>query len=432
MTPTAFLNMCMSRLTFAAWIKLYSQRPLHEATNQNVIRHLTHLEDLVLTKYASGAQEALQTIKSLAKFLKGHANAPVNLTVKIDGAPAIVAGHDPEDGKFFVGTKGAFSKTPRIAKTPDDLKKLYSQKPGLLETMQVAFETLKGLNFTHILQGDVLFTPTLKQELTVSGDKYITFKPNTIIYGVPVESDMGKKIAAAQFGICFHTTYTGSSLATVRAEANANIKTLNPPANVVLFSSQYQDLSGTITFTSAEQETLRTLIAEIETRTRKMRNNAFLKTLASSALLQSEFMIFQNSLVREGESITLSPKVFVSRLNAYLTLRGQKESNTKKTDAGKATAYNKYQQIQMIIAETEDGLVDLLAWQQAIISAKTFIIQKLNTTGTLSTFYSSDKGVIVGHHEGFVAADRKGQFVKLVDRAEFSRLNLTQGRFRQK
>lgn len=420
----------MAYLPFSKWNVCYGRTPLREDTTRNVIQHLTHLEDLVLTKYADGAQEALRTLQGLTKFFEGHANAPVNLTVKIDGAPAIIAGNDPADGKFFVGTKGAFAKTPKIAKTPADLKTLYGDKPGLLATMQVAFDTLKSLKFTHILQGDVLFTPTLKQSLTVFGDKYITFKPNTIIYGVPVDSEMGKKIAAAKFGVCFHTTYTGASLATLRAEAGANIKALKPTANVVLVSSRYQDLSGTLTFTSAEHNTLRTLIAEIETRTRKMGANAFLKALTDSALLQSEFMIFQNSLVRGGESITLSPKVFVDRLNAHLQTRADAEGATKKTDTGKTRTQTKYQELQTLVSDTEDALVDVLAWQHAVISAKTFIIQKLNAPGTLGTFYSSDKGVIAGQHEGFVAVDHQGNFVKLVDRGEFSRLNLTQGRFR--
>lgn len=419
----------MLYLTFSEWKECYGSTALHEADEKNVIKHLTHLEDLVITKYAGGAQEAVRTLHGLSKFFEGHTNAPVNLTVKIDGAPAIIAGHDPADGKFFIGTKGAFAKTPRIAKSLEDVKTLYGDKPGLLSTMQVAFETLKSLKFTHILQGDVLFTPSIKQPMTVFGEKYITFKPNTIIYGVPATSDLGKQIAGARFGVCFHTTYTGTSLSTLRAESGANIAALKPTSKVVLVSSRYQDLSGTLTFTSAEHDTLQTLLTDIDARTRKMGGNAFLHALSASPLLQSEFMIFQNSLVRGGESITLSPKVFVARLIAHLTARGEAEGATKKTPAGKSGSSTKYQQLQRIVTETEDALVDVLAWQQAVISAKTFIIQKLNTPGILGTFYSSDKGVVSGQHEGFVAVDRQGNFVKLVNRSEFSRLNLTQGRF---
>ena len=38
----------------------------------------------------------------------------VNMTVKWDGAPAIICGVNPENGKFFVGTKSVFNKTPKI------------------------------------------------------------------------------------------------------------------------------------------------------------------------------------------------------------------------------------------------------------------------------------------------------------------------------
>lgn len=421
----------MAYLPFTKWSACYGVSTLREATEQqNVVKHLTHLEDLVLTKYADGAQEALNTLTGLTKFFEGHANAPVNLTVKIDGAPAIIAGHDPADGKFFVGTKGAFAKTPKIAKTPADLKTLYGDKPGLLATMQVAFDTLKTLKFTHILQGDVLFTPSLKQSLTVFGEPYITFKPNTIIYGVPTASDLGKKISAAKFGICFHTTYTGTSLGTLRAESGANIAALKPTPKVVIISSRYQDLSGTLTFTSAETDTLHGLIADIKTRTQALGKNAFLRALASNTLLQNEFMIFQNALVRGGESITLSPKVFMARFMAHITARATADAGTKKSEAGKSASQTKYQQLQTILTETEDALVEVLAWQQAVISAKTFIIRKLNAPGTLGTFYASHTGIVAGQHEGFVAVDRQGNFVKLVDRSEFSRLNLTQGRFR--
>lgn len=125
----------MAYLPFTQWKECYGSETLREANERNVIQHLTHLEDLVITKYADGAQEALTTLQGLSKFFEGHANAPVNLTVKIDGAPAIIAGHDPADGKFFIGTKGAFAKTPRIAKSPEDLKTLYGDKPGRLTTM---------------------------------------------------------------------------------------------------------------------------------------------------------------------------------------------------------------------------------------------------------------------------------------------------------
>lgn len=416
----------MEILPFATW------QSLHEADERTVIKHLTHAEDLVVTDYVKGAQQAARMLNGLASFFRGHANAPVNITVKIDGAPAIVAGNDPSDGVFFIGTKGAFAKTPKIAKSVAEIKQIYAGKGGLIDTMTVAFTALKKIwpSGKVIFQGDILFTPELKIRQVIEGQNYVTFKPNTIVYGVPVDSDLGKQILAAQFGVSFHTTYTGDTLETLHATSGATTTMMKRSSAVMLVSSRYQDLSGTLSFTKAETTALQALLVDIQSRTAKLSGNKFLSTLKATPLLQSEFMIFQNSLVRGGEPIALSPKLFVARLGAHLTARGQQNSDTKRSDAGKTATTQKYAALIQIVAEQEEGLVDILAWQHTVTVAKTFIINKLNTTGALKTFYMSNTGIVSGHHEGFVAADRHGNFVKLVDRMEFSHLNLTQSRFR--
>ena len=420
----------MKILPFTTWQSLHSS--LHEASDRPVITHLTHVEDLVITDYVKGAQQAARMLSGLTAFFGGHANAPVNISVKIDGAPSIVAGNDPRDGVFFIGTKGAFAKTPRIAKSVAEIKQLYAGKDGLIDTMTVAFTALKKVWPTGkvVLQGDVLFTPALKTRQVIDGQNYITFKPNTIVYGLPAESDLGKQVIAAEFGVCFHTTYTGDTLETLYAAPGAITTGLKQSGAVVLFSSRYQDLSGTLTFTKTETTTLQTLLADIKSRTTKLSGNEFLSLLKSTPLLQSELMIFQNTLVRSGEPITLSPKMFVARFGAHLVARGQQNADTKRSDAGKNTTTQKYAALVEIVSEYEEGLVDILAWQHAATLAKTFMINKLNTVGALKTFQASDTGMVAGNHEGFVATDRRGNFVKLVDRMEFSRLNLTQGRFR--
>ena len=57
--------------------------------------HLEHPEDSILT----GDLSVLDWFSTNA-----------HLSVKMDGAPAIVAGINPENGKRFVGTKSVFNK----------------------------------------------------------------------------------------------------------------------------------------------------------------------------------------------------------------------------------------------------------------------------------------------------------------------------------
>ena len=57
--------------------------------------HLEHPEDTILT----GDLSVLDAF-----------TADNHYSVKIDGSPAIVWGTNPENGKFFVGTKSVFNK----------------------------------------------------------------------------------------------------------------------------------------------------------------------------------------------------------------------------------------------------------------------------------------------------------------------------------
>ena len=74
--------------------------------------HLEHIEDEILNFGISGGRSAINFLRSLRDMLTGSASRSVDVTVKWDGAPAIFCGTDPEDGRFFVGTKGVFSKSP--------------------------------------------------------------------------------------------------------------------------------------------------------------------------------------------------------------------------------------------------------------------------------------------------------------------------------
>ena len=68
------------------------------------------------------AENAIAFLKSLQKMLVGNSSKKVNVTVKWDGA-LIVCGIDPENNKFFVGTKSVFNRTPKINYTVSDINR---------------------------------------------------------------------------------------------------------------------------------------------------------------------------------------------------------------------------------------------------------------------------------------------------------------------
>ena len=171
--------------------------------------HLEHLEDEIINYGVDGGRAAINFLRSLRDMLAGSSRSSVNMTVKWDGAPAIFAGIDPSDGKFFVAKKSVFNVNPKLYKTT---KEIDDDLSGTLNAkFKVALAELSKLGIKGVLQGDLMFTDDIENE-TIDGVKYLTFQPNTIVYAVPVNSDLGKTINKANLGIVWHTTYSGNEL----------------------------------------------------------------------------------------------------------------------------------------------------------------------------------------------------------------------------
>ena len=136
-----------------------------------------------------GGRAAINFMRSLRDMLSGASRSSVNMTVKWDGAPAIFAGIDPEDNKFFVAKKSVFNVEPKLYKTEaeidDDLSGTLNSK------FKIALAEFSKLGITGVLQGDLMFTDDV-EKTTIDGTKYYTFQPNTIVYAVPQDSDLGK------------------------------------------------------------------------------------------------------------------------------------------------------------------------------------------------------------------------------------------------
>ena len=72
--------------------------------------YMGHLEDNILNGGVIGTREAIHYLQALRDMLAGNAKENINVTIKWDGSPAIFAGIDPTDNKFFVAKKGIFNK----------------------------------------------------------------------------------------------------------------------------------------------------------------------------------------------------------------------------------------------------------------------------------------------------------------------------------
>ena len=130
--------------------------------------HLEHLEDNILNGGSQGGKEAVAFLRSLGDMLD-QGMADTRVTVKWDGAPAIICGVNPENGRFFVGTKSVFNKvSPKISYSEEDVDSMYSAGQ-LAEKLKASYKYLSTLSIPEVVQGDLLFTDD-KYEANIGGD----------------------------------------------------------------------------------------------------------------------------------------------------------------------------------------------------------------------------------------------------------------------
>ena len=223
--------------------------------------HLEHLEDEVLNGGVAGTRGAINFLQSLRDMLAGHSKSSLNITTKWDGAPAVFAGINPKNGKFFVGTKGVFAKNAKLNYTDKDIDANHPGE-GLNKKLKIALRYLRDLGITNVIQGDMMFTKSDLKRETIDGVDYIVFQPNTVVYAVPIDSDLAKRMMAAELGIVWHTSYTGPSLEDMKASFNIDISKLNQTKNVWFRDASFVDASGTATFTLDETQEITGILSE--------------------------------------------------------------------------------------------------------------------------------------------------------------------------
>jgi hypothetical protein len=218
-------------------------------------------------------------------MLAGNAESKVNVTTKWDGAPAIFAGVNPENGKFFVGTKGVFNVNPKLNYTDEDIDNNHPTE-GLNQKLKVALRYLPKLGIKGVLQGDMMFTKGDIKKQVIDGESYITFQPNTIVYAVPSDIKLARSMLDAQIGVVFHTSYTGKKMQDMKASFNVDIGGLTNTKDVWFRDASFVDTSGSATFTEEETKQLTTILS-LAGRTFQNINSMVLNRISSNEVIKT-------------------------------------------------------------------------------------------------------------------------------------------------
>ena len=397
-----------------------------EYLNEDRNTHLEHLEDEIINNGTKGAKTSIEFLKSIKKMLQGGKGGST-VSVKWDGAPAVFCGINPENGKFFVGTKSIFNATPKINYTNADIKRNHGG--ALADKLKIALQYLPKLGIKGVIQGDLLFTSSDKKTAVVDGKKSITFTPNTITYAVPVVSsgflgfgaNIYKEINNAKIGIVFHTSYSGKTMRDLSASFGASVKSLKKNKNVFFTDANYKQ-SEDPRFSSTEETAFDNVIRMAEGSAYKA--GEFIDKIKKDKgplSLGIQLKTFFNTYIRQGTKIE-GTKRLANNFEVYFRDRLKKEIDSKKTQATK----QKYEEIleagMKILRPNREGLYFAIATYITLQSAKSVLLKKLNTIQSIGSFLRTKNGYKVTSPEGYVAIKGSGA-VKLVDRLEFSRAN---------
>ena len=382
--------------------------------------HMTHIEDAVIYGGVNGTRQAIMGLRGLRDMLQGTHKG--GLSVKWDGAPAVFAGIDPSDQQFFVAKKGIFNKNPMVYKTKADVD---ADTSGDLNTkLNEALLYLPQLGIKNVLQGDFLYSKSDVKTKKIDGQDYVTFHPNTIIYAVPVGSDMAKDILKSKIGIVWHTSYTGTTFESMKAKFGADVSKLSKSKDVWSQDAMLKDITQA-TLSAADTQIVNERLSAIGSLFNKISGNV-LKELESNPALSQQIETFNNSFVRDGE-IVKDTKKHTEALVKYIYNKFQKEIDKRKTSKGKdAQAGKRDEFLKFFSANNKKNLKLIFDLQKLIVEAKLILIAKLNELNDINTFVKTSKGYKVTGQEGYVAIDTlTGGALKVVDRMEFSYNNFS-------
>ena len=391
-----------------------------ESITEQKNTHMTHIEDKVLYGGVKGTRDAIMALRSMRDMLGGEHDG--NVSVKWDGAPAVFAGTDPSDGRFFVAKNSIFNKSPKVYKSDGDIDA--DTSGDLNAKLKLALQYLPELGIKGVIQGDFLYASSDLKKSKIKGKDYITFHPNTIVYAVPAGTEMAKQVQAAKIGIVWHTSYSGSSFEGLKASYGVDISKFRKSTNVWSQDAMLRDMTQ-YTMSKKDTNEVNALLSEAGRIFNRISGTTLRQLEANQALAQT-IETFNNTYVRKGEVVG-NTTVHVNKLVSWIKARYRKEIQSRKTEKGKSVQQKKLDEVlSFFSAENKSSLKEIFELQKMIVLAKLKLINILNKLGNVDTFLKTNRGYRTTGQEGYVAIDKLGgDAVKIVDRMEFSYANFS-------
>jgi hypothetical protein len=401
-------------------------------------KHMTHVEDLVILAGAEGIEHALDTFNSLYDELKGNTpKSERRVSVKIDGAPAVFVWNSfpglPGPG---LATKGLFAKTPKAAYNHELVDQYFGHAPDLAKKMHAMLDHIPELGVPEgqIWQGDFLYDKGSLNVKTIENEPHYIFHPNTIVYAVPVQSEIGARIGESDIGVVWHTVYTGDSVENVVASFSAKAESLNHVPGVFSTDPYIKSIAGIVTMTAEETAAMDKKLVEAEALAQQLISHPQYELVVDDEdFISSFFTVFQNDTIRRGKKVP-DPETFIADFSTWalnkIRNKAEKTIAGLKTEKGQVAARQKMehelQSVQEIIESSEDVLILIIELVALFTDIKETFTRKMDALGGFQAYLQMKSGDFrrTGQ-EGFAISDISGNVVKFVDRTEFSFANFS-------
>jgi hypothetical protein len=389
---------------------------LSESLEVKQLKHLTHAEDHPIISGSEGFAHAHKTLSAIHAHMSGQGEEHgVKITEKFDGAPSLVFGYHPVTKKFFVASKSAFNKNPKINYTEEDIDRNHGHAPGLAAKLKAALTHLKKVAPKQgVYQGDLMHS---EGDVQSAGGAY-HFTPNTVTHTVDKNSDEGRKVGRAKLGIVVHTKYEENPDEPGVENMNAGFDVdhgsfrHSPDVHMINPEVHFQG-----TYTPTQQKTF-----QMHMRKATAHHNALGKQgYAALAGHEDHMTSYINSTVRNGTKPSLQG------YKAHLREKQASAVASVKTDKAKQIKQKHHDDLIAHVDANKEHFENAIGMHQNLQQAKNQLIAALNTHKRQMSY--SIKGE-QSHPEGFVGIlkNAKGESLpsKLVSREPtgFAAMNL--------
>lgn len=401
-------------------------------TVEGAVKHIDHLEENIINNGKQGVIEALDYINNAIQYFVSETD--YKISTKADGSPAIVAGKDPK-GNFFVASKSAFAKNPKINYSIDDIQINHSNSPGLVDKLTRAFNYLPSLNLKGIYQMDYMFDDEIKHiehPETIDGVKnlndFIAFQPNTIKYTVTPSSPYGKDIMNAKIGVAIHIEYEVVNGILKIKKYTSSPSEFSKSVDVFVFNVLFDKTAN------PNHRIMNMLLKDVNTK-----KSFILKSIEKVDFnfikkYSMELKTYINTEIRQGTFLD-SPEVSAQQFIDYIANRKSTELQKLKSDGGKQ---KKELEIKATLGELnklKKSIKIIFEVTKMIATLKNSLVKVFNEmtkNSYLGTYFEASPGHWKSTTpEGYALSKTTNDvpnITKLVNRGEFSAQNFAQPR----